>query len=45
MHSHIQLTGLGEQKHSQGREYCEALAAVLRVLIEAMANRTLQSYN
>lgn len=31
MHCHEQLTGWGEQKHSQGREYYEALAAVLDV--------------
>lgn len=37
----MQLTGSGEQKHSQGREYYEAPAAVSGVSIEAMANQIL----
>ena len=41
MHCPIELTGLGEHKPSQGREYYEALAASLGVSIEAMANQTL----
>ena len=45
MHCHIQLTGSGEQKRSQGREGYEALAAALGVLAEAMAHHTLREDN
>lgn len=41
IHCHEQLTKMGEQKCSQGRECYEALAALLAVLIEAVANQTL----
>lgn len=37
----VQLTKMGEQKCSLGREWYEALTALLAVSIEAVANQTL----
>lgn len=41
VHCHVQLIKTGKQKCSQDRECYEALAALLAVSIEAVANQTL----